>query len=114
MKELGRLITAMVTPFNKEGEVDYDQAKKLALALLKSGSEGVVLAGTTGDVTLRTDGRMYISQVGQNGYRYGFNGKEKDDDWTGTTGATYDYGFRIYDSRIGKFLSVDPLTGKYP
>jgi len=49
MKELGRLITAMVTPFNKEEEVDYDQAKKLALALLKSGSEGVVLAGTTGE-----------------------------------------------------------------
>src|SRR5271157_4929249 len=49
MEELGRLITAMVTPFNKEGEVDYNQAKKLALALLKSGSEGLVLAGTTGE-----------------------------------------------------------------
>ena len=49
MKELGRLITAMVTPFNEKSEVDYDQAKKLALALLKSGSEGVVLAGTTGE-----------------------------------------------------------------
>src|SRR5271157_404623 len=49
MKELGRLITAMVTPFDEKGEVDYDQAKKLALALLKSGSEGVVLAGTTGE-----------------------------------------------------------------
>ncbi len=49
MRELGRLITAMVTPFDKKGEVDYDQAKKLALALLKSGSEGVVLAGTTGE-----------------------------------------------------------------
>ena len=49
MKELGRLITAMVTPFDRKGEVDYDQAKKLALALLKSGSEGVVLAGTTGE-----------------------------------------------------------------
>ena len=49
MKEPGRLITAMVTPFNKEGEIDYDQAKKLALALLKSGSEGLVLAGTTGE-----------------------------------------------------------------
>ena len=48
MKELGRLITAMVTPFDEKGKVDYDQAKKLALALLKSGSEGVVLAGTTG------------------------------------------------------------------
>jgi len=47
-------------------------------------------------------------------YRYGFNGKEKDDEVTGTTGVTYDYGFRIYDSRIGKFLSVDPLTKDYP
>ena len=49
MKELGRLITAMVTPFNEKGEVNYNQAKKLALALLKSGSEGLVLAGTTGE-----------------------------------------------------------------
>jgi RHS repeat-associated protein len=47
-------------------------------------------------------------------YRYGFNGKEKDDEVTGVTGVTYDYGFRIYDSRIGKFLSVDPLTKKFP
>jgi 4-hydroxy-tetrahydrodipicolinate synthase len=39
----------MVTPFDEKGKVDYDQAKKLALALLKSGSEGVVLAGTTGE-----------------------------------------------------------------
>ena len=49
MKELGRLITAMVTPFGKNGEVDYEQAKKLALALLASGSEGLVIAGTTGE-----------------------------------------------------------------
>jgi 4-hydroxy-tetrahydrodipicolinate synthase len=49
MKELGRLITAMVTPFDSKGEVDYDQSRKLALALLKSGSEGLVLAGTTGE-----------------------------------------------------------------
>jgi 4-hydroxy-tetrahydrodipicolinate synthase len=49
MKELGRLITAMVTPFDKNGKVDYERAKKLALALLKSGSEGVVIAGTTGE-----------------------------------------------------------------
>jgi RHS repeat-associated protein len=54
------------------------------------------------------------SQVGQNGYRYGFNGKEKDDDFAGSTSAIYDYGFRIYDSRIGRFLSMDPLTQKYP
>jgi len=49
MKKLGRLLTAMVTPFDEEGEVDYEQAKKLALALLNSGSDGVVLVATTGE-----------------------------------------------------------------
>jgi len=49
MKKLGRLLTAMVTPFNEEGKVDYEQAKRLALALINSGSEGLLLAGTTGE-----------------------------------------------------------------
>ena len=47
--KLGRLLTAMVTPFNQEGEVDYEQSKKLALALLSSGSDGVVVSGTSGE-----------------------------------------------------------------
>ena len=45
MKELGRLITAMVTPFDEQGRVDYEQAKRLAKALLDSGSDGVLLVG---------------------------------------------------------------------
>lgn len=45
-------------------------------------------------------------------YRYGFNGKEKDDETTST--STYDYGFRIYNPALGRFLSVDPLTNSYP
>jgi 4-hydroxy-tetrahydrodipicolinate synthase len=49
LKKLGRLLTAMVTPFNDRGMVDYEQAKKLALALLDSGSEGLVVVGTTGE-----------------------------------------------------------------
>jgi 4-hydroxy-tetrahydrodipicolinate synthase len=49
MKIPGRMLTAMVTPFNDKGEVDYDQAKKLALALMDSGSEGLVVVGTTGE-----------------------------------------------------------------
>ncbi|MEL7222015.1 MAG: RHS repeat-associated core domain-containing protein, partial [Bacteroidota bacterium] len=51
--------------------------------------------------------------LGSGSYRYGFNGKEKDDD--GEFGSTvYDYGFRIYNPQIAKFLSVDPLTRSYP
>ncbi|UCC61161.1 MAG: 4-hydroxy-tetrahydrodipicolinate synthase [Dehalococcoidia bacterium] len=49
MTELGRLLTAMVTPFNERGEVDYEQAQKLARALIESGSDGVVVVGTTGE-----------------------------------------------------------------
>jgi 4-hydroxy-tetrahydrodipicolinate synthase len=48
-QELGRLITAMVTPFQPDGSVDHEQAKKLALALLSSGSDGLVVVGTTGE-----------------------------------------------------------------
>jgi 4-hydroxy-tetrahydrodipicolinate synthase len=63
MKELGRLITAMVTPFDEKGEVDYTQAKKLAKALIASGSEGLVVVGTTGESpTLRheEEKRLFI------------------------------------------------------
>ena len=49
MKKLGRFLTAMVTPFKENGDVDYEQAKKMALALLDSGSDGVVVAATTGE-----------------------------------------------------------------
>jgi RHS repeat-associated protein len=45
-------------------------------------------------------------------YRYGFNGKEKDNDINSLT--VYDYGFRIYNPGIGRFLSVDPLTKNIP
>ena len=47
--QIGRLLTAMVTPFDSDGRVDYAQARKLALALVASGSDGVVVAGTTGE-----------------------------------------------------------------
>jgi len=46
-------------------------------------------------------------------YRYGFNGKENDNEVKGT-GNQQDYGERIYDPRGGRFLSVDPLTKSYP
>ena len=49
MSEFGRLLTAMVTPFAPDGAVDYQAAQRLALALLDSGSEGLVVAGTTGE-----------------------------------------------------------------
>ena len=49
-----------------------------------------------------------------NTYKFGFNGKLKDDEIAGVTGADYDYGARMYDARVCRFLSVDPITSQYP
>ncbi len=49
MPEIGRLITAMVTPFDHRHDVDYLQANSLAKALIASGSDGLVVTGTTGE-----------------------------------------------------------------
>jgi 4-hydroxy-tetrahydrodipicolinate synthase len=61
MAQIGRLLTAMVTPFTPEGAVDYAQAGRLALALLESGSDGVVASGTTGEApTLTTEEKLRL------------------------------------------------------
>ncbi len=61
MQTLGRLLTAMVTPFDERGEVDYAQARKLARALVQSGSDGVLVSGTTGESpTLSTDEKLRL------------------------------------------------------
>jgi RHS repeat-associated protein len=46
-------------------------------------------------------------------YRFGFNGKEKDDE-VSLEGGSYDFGERIYDGRLGRFLSLDRFAFKYP
>jgi len=47
-------------------------------------------------------------------YRFGFNGKENDNEVHGAVGTFQDYGMRAYDTRVGRFFSVDPLTKQYP
>jgi RHS repeat-associated protein len=57
---------------------------------------------------------MIAKSFNSHNYRYGFNGKELDPEGMGGGGSTYDYGFRIYNPAIAKFLSIDPLYQKYP
>jgi len=45
----GRLVTAMVTPFNDQLQVDYDKTELLIDHLVATGSEGIVISGTTGE-----------------------------------------------------------------
>lgn len=47
--DFGRLITAMVTPFNNSLEIDYDKTKILVKHLIETGTESIVVAGTTGE-----------------------------------------------------------------
>ena len=54
-KEIGRLLTAMITPFKEDGSVDYGAAEKLAHTLVNDGSDGVVVSGTTGESPTLSD-----------------------------------------------------------
>lgn len=49
MARFGRLVTAMVTPFNDQLQVDYDKTERLIDHLVATGSEGIVISGTTGE-----------------------------------------------------------------
>jgi RHS repeat-associated protein len=84
--------------------------------IANEGSGGLI-AYSEADVQMATDYYSFgaaMQKRGKNGtYRYGFNGKEKDDEVSGN-GNQYDYGFRIYNPRLGRFLSIDPLSPKYP
>src|SRR2546427_9461267 len=55
MSSFGRVLTAMVTPFDEAANVDYPQAAALAKRLANSGSDGIVVAGTTGEAPTLTD-----------------------------------------------------------
>lgn len=55
MSEPGRVLTAMVTPYDADGGVDYAHARRLAAHLVRAGNDGVVATGTTGEAPLLTD-----------------------------------------------------------
>lgn len=49
MARFGAVLTAMITPFDERGEVDFDEAAALARWLVDNGNRGLVVAGTTGE-----------------------------------------------------------------
>ena len=54
-RPFGTVLTAMITPFNKDGNVDIDGAAKLAEHLVKLGNDGIVVNGTTGESATTTE-----------------------------------------------------------
>ena len=60
----GRLLTAMVTPFNADGSVNYDKAADLAEWLINNGSDGLVVAGSTGEAaTMSAEEKLELFRV---------------------------------------------------
>ena len=55
MANFGRLLTAMITPFDGNGDIDYSQARALAKRLTESGTDGLVIGGTTGEAPSMSD-----------------------------------------------------------
>ena len=53
----GELITAMVTPFDKNYNIDQDAALKMMEHLVKNGSDGILISGTTGESPTLDDGK---------------------------------------------------------
>ena len=64
MARFGRVLTAMVTPFDDEGELDVDAAVALAKWLVEQGNEGLVVSGTTGEsATLSIDEKLTLFEA---------------------------------------------------
>ena len=107
MDDFGRLITAMVTPFNDSGNVDYTQAKKLAVSLLNSGSDGVVISGTTGEApTLSNNEKIRLfsevkEAVGNSGKVIAGTGSNNTSESLQVTEFAHDLG-------INNILLIDP------
>jgi 4-hydroxy-tetrahydrodipicolinate synthase len=61
VKALGRLFTAMITPFDTKGAVDLDEAARIAQFLVDRGNDGVIVSGTTGESpALETDEKLAL------------------------------------------------------
>ncbi|MBC8135983.1 MAG: 4-hydroxy-tetrahydrodipicolinate synthase [Fibrella sp.] len=106
----GRVVTAMVTPFDERGEVDYLRAERLAHWLLSNGSESLVINGTTGE-SPTTDGdekaelvRVVSAVVGKGKTIAGVGGND--------TRAVMKTAIRAHDAGAGALLAVAPYYNK--
>ena len=92
----------LVTISDKKLAVDSDND-----GLVNYYTADVVTASDYYPFGMNMPGRKFSSN---SGYRYGFNGQEKSGE---IANDDYDYDARIYDGRLGRWLSVDPLENKY-
>ena len=109
MPRFGRVLTAMVTPFDDEGALDLDAAVKLARFLVGEGNEGLVLAGTTGEAaTLSIDEKLSLFEAVTNAVSVPII--------AGTTGTNtrHDIGLTVEAEKLGvaAILAVCPYYSR--
>ena len=106
MPELGRILTAMVTPYTAGGEVDYAHARRLARHLVRIGNDGVVLTGTTGEAPLLSDDEKA---------RLWREVKEELPDATVVVGAgTYDTRHSVHLTKLAERAGADAILAVAP
>jgi 4-hydroxy-tetrahydrodipicolinate synthase len=108
MAQFGRVLTAMVTPFDENGKLDLGQSKRLAEALLSSGTDGLVVCGTTGEspVLTREEKLQLLEATVEVAHARGAHVI------AGTT--NYNTAESIELSREAQLLGVDGILGTVP
>ncbi len=110
---LGHVLTAMVTPFRDDGTVDYEAFQDLARHLVEHGSDGIVVAGTTGESPTLTDTerldlfRAALEAVGDTATVVGGTGTYSTAHSVHLTEAAHELG-------VAAFLVVTPYYNKPP
>jgi len=110
---LGNVLTAMVTPFHEDGSVDFASFQRLARHLVENGSDGVVVAGTTGESPNLTDDerldlfRAAIEAVGDDAMVVAGTG-------TYSTAHSVHLTEQAHELGVDAFLVVTPYYNKPP
>jgi 4-hydroxy-tetrahydrodipicolinate synthase len=110
---LGEVLTAIVTPFDADGAVDHDRFRELAEHLLENGSDGFVVAGTTGESPTLTDDerlelfRVAVETVGDRGTVIAGTG-------TYSTAHSVHLTREAHEIGVDGFLVVTPYYNKPP
>jgi 4-hydroxy-tetrahydrodipicolinate synthase len=110
---LGEVLTAVVTPFDADGAVDYDRFRELASYLIDNGSDGLVVAGTTGESpNLTDDERLELFRVAVDA----IGGRATVVAGTGTYSTAHSVHLtrEAHDIGVDGFLVVTPYYNKPP
>ncbi|MGZ4390820.1 MAG: dihydrodipicolinate synthase family protein, partial [Gaiellaceae bacterium] len=110
---LGEALTAIVTPFRTDGTIDFERFSELALHLVENGSDGIVVAGTTGESpTLTDDERLELFRVAVDT----LNGRATVVAGTGTYSTAHSVHLtrEAHELGVDAFLVVTPYYSKPP